>query len=104
MVDPITNTYPVFYGEHKLTTFYYPKEKVIDPNFDIKENLKLFYNKGNGLVRVQLGGQSFAFASQQIVGNNKNIQIYEEVYEDEEYKDKTTNLLKEIKLPNSLNN
>jgi|SRR6185437_1145441 len=100
MVDPRTNSYPVFYDNQKLTIFYYPKEKVIDSDFDIKENFKLFYNKGNGLIMVQLGGQSFIFRSQK---NDKNIQIYEEVYEDETYKNKTSTLLKEIKLPDSLN-
>src|SRR5688572_20687905 len=98
MVDPITNAYPIFYKDQKITTFYYPKEKVIDPNFDVKENFKLFYNKNKGLIRIQLGFQSFTFSSQQIIGS-ENIKIYEEVYEDETYKNKTSTLFKEIKLP-----
>ena len=103
MVDPITNTYPIYYNSKKLFTFNYPKEKVLDPNFDIKENFKLFYNKSKELIRIQLGFQSFTFRSQLIIESNKDIQIYEEVYTDESYKDKKFTLFKEIKLPSSLN-
>ena|ERR1700722_12242646 len=102
MVDPINNAYSIFYNSQKITTFYYPKEKVIDPNFDIKENFKLFHNKSNGLIRIQLGGQTATFSSQQIIGSG-SLKIYEEVYEDETYKSKTSTLFKEIKLPSSLN-
>ena len=101
-VDPFTNSYPIFCNNQKLTTFYYPKEKVIDPNFDIKENFKVFYSKGNALIRIQLGKQFFILGAKQIV-EGKSIQIYEEVYEDETYRNKTSTLLKEIKLPSSLN-
>ena len=101
-VDPRTNSYPIFCNNQKLTTFYYPKEKVIDPNFDIKENFKVFSSKGNNLMRIQLGMQSFILSPQQIFGG-KAIQIYEEVYEDETYRNTISALLKEIKLPSSLN-
>ncbi|MCE8163711.1 MAG: hypothetical protein I3274_05885 [Candidatus Moeniiplasma glomeromycotorum] len=102
MVDPITNAYPIFYNSQKITTFYYPKEKALDPNFDIKENFKFFYNKNSNLIRIQLGEQSFTFSSQQIIGNDKSLKIYEEIYEDETYKNKKSTLFKEIKLPSSL--
>jgi|SRR6185437_1951051 len=99
MVDPFTNEYPIFYNDQKLTTFNYPKEKVDNPNFDIKENFKLFYNESKGLIRIQLGCQSFTFNSQLIIESDKNIQIYEEVYEDETYKNKKPTFLKDLKLP-----
>lgn len=101
-VDPRTNNYPILCNNQKLTTFYYPKEKEIDPNFDIKENFKIFYNKGNDLVRIQLGTQSFILYAKQII-EGKSIQLHEEVYKDENYKDKKSTLLKEIKIPSFLN-
>lgn len=103
-INPITKTYPIFHNGGKITAFSYPKEKVLDDlDFDIKENLKLFYNEKTEMMKIQLGVQSHIFHSRLLSDTDKDIEIYEETYVDEKCKERKITLIKKIALPSSLN-